>query len=86
MLHMLPWVALLTLDKAVKVRRASLFLVQLTLEGASNLLALLDPSDFPQGPWAIQAHHPNIDGCLEVIDFHTKIIIVQPTRGCLQDA
>jgi hypothetical protein len=68
--RMLPWVALLALDKAIKVRHAPLFLVQLTLEAASNLLALPDPSNFPQRPWAIQAHHPNIDGCLKVIDLH----------------
>jgi hypothetical protein len=84
--HVLPWVALLALDKAVKVRRASLFLVHLTLEGASNLLALLDRSDIPQRPWAIQARHPNIDGCLEVIDLHMKLLVVQPTRGYLHDA
>jgi hypothetical protein len=84
--HMLPWVALLLIDKVVKVRCASLFIVQLKLEGALNLLALLDPSDFPQGLWAIQAHHPNIDGCLEVIDLHMKLLVVQPIKGCLQDA
>jgi len=25
------------------------------------LVALPNPFSFPQGPWAIQAHHPNID-------------------------
>jgi hypothetical protein len=57
----LPHVALLVLNKVAKMRCAFLFPAQLTLEGASNLLDLPNPSDFPQGPWVIQAHHPNID-------------------------
>jgi hypothetical protein len=72
--------------QSYKSKGASLFPIQLTLEGALNLLALLNPSDFPQGPWAIQAHHPNIDGCLEVIDLHTTLLVVQPTEGCLHHA
>jgi hypothetical protein len=65
--HTLPHVALLTLNKVAKIRSACLFSAQLTLEGASNLLDLPNPSDFPQGPWAIQAHHPNIDELMELI-------------------
>jgi hypothetical protein len=59
--HTLPHVALLALNKVTKIRCASLFPTQLTLEGALNLLDLSNPSGLPQGPWAIHAHHPNTD-------------------------
>ncbi len=57
--HTLPHVALFALNKVAKIRCTYLFLVQLTLEDASNLLYLPNPCGFPQRPWAIQTHHPS---------------------------